>query len=107
MPVIMAGISKASPTLKHLALIGCGGVQECLVAEQIIGEEFLCVLAQKILKEEALTALVMIGRSVTMISNHITIRSMNSLEYSEQMKDWKMILMVFSYPLQSHVYMSF
>jgi choline dehydrogenase-like flavoprotein len=51
--------------------------QECWAAEQIIGEEFLFVSAQKISNAEALMDLVMIGRSAMMISNPITIELMN------------------------------
>ena len=40
---------------------GNGGVQECLVEEQIIGEEFLYASDQRILKEEALTDWAMEG----------------------------------------------
>ncbi len=40
------------PYTIRVTINGTGGARECWVAEPIIGEEFLCVLAQGILKEE-------------------------------------------------------
>jgi choline dehydrogenase-like flavoprotein len=52
----------ASHLRRHRELIGHGGVQECWVEEQIIGEEFLFASDQRISKEEALMGLVTIGQ---------------------------------------------
>ena len=64
----------ASHLRKHQELIGHGGVQECWVEEQTIGEEFHFASGPKISKEEALMGLVTIGLLAMMISNLIMIR---------------------------------
>ena len=58
---------EGEPYTKAQERNGTGGVQECWVEEQITGEEFHFVLAQKILKEEVLMDLVMTGRSAMKI----------------------------------------
>jgi choline dehydrogenase-like flavoprotein len=46
---------------------GIGGVQECSAEEPTIGEEYRCVLDQKILKEKVSMVWAMIGPSVMKI----------------------------------------
>src|SRR5688572_23147306 len=64
MALIGDGILTENLIRKWKARSGVGSGPECLVAEQITGEEFPCALDQKISKEKVLMDLGMTGRLV-------------------------------------------